>query len=575
MPKFEYTSGPRDAQIAIIGEAWGGDEAVSKQPFVGLSGMELTRMLADAKISRDVCFLSNLVPARPEGNEFVRFFAEGPGDYRRLNPLPSTREAIEDLYEQLRHVRPRLIIAAGNYPLWALTSQARIGKHADFKKHLVPTGISDFRGSMLFCNVAGLEGIPVLPVYHPAAILRSWDLRTVTVQDFRSRVPMALAGDWTAPVQPMNFQPTYDEVIAQLDHWIARCDNETLELSNDIETRLKLITCTGFSDGKNTMTIPLMKKAKTLSGFDSHWLPSQEAQIIRRLGRLLTHPNVRLIGQNFLYDATYYYHTFGFRPTFGYDTMIMQHLMFPGTPKDLGYLSSLYCKYHRYWKDDNKEWDAKGDMLDHLRYNAEDCIRTYEICQVQKQAIAAQGLSELLKIEMEKYQMAFDMSMYGLAVDKKQKAELFIELSEASSSRIAWLEKIIPKALVAEAMGRDPKTLKGSWTTSPMQQKAVFYDLLGLPGQRHRKTGALTLDKESLPKLKRRAPWASRIFDALLELRSIGVFSSTFINASLDIDGRMRTSFNPAGTETFRWSSSKTPFGTGGNFQNLPSGKEL
>ena len=36
-----------------------------------------------------------------------------------------------------------------------------------------------------------------------------------------------------------------------------------------------------------------------------------------------------------------------------------------------------------------------------------------------------------------------------------------------------------------------------------------------------------------------------------------------------------RTSFNPAGPETFRWSSSTNPFGTGGNFQNIPSGKEM
>jgi len=92
---------------------------------------------------------------------------------------------------------------------------------------------------------------------------------------------------------------------------------------------------------------------------------------------------------------------------------------------------------------------------------------------------------------------------------------------------------------------------------------------------RHRKTGALTLDKEAIPKLKKRAPWATRIFDTLLELRSIEVFSATFVNAALDTDGRMRTSLNPAGTETFRWSSSTNPFGTGGNFQNLPKGKEM
>lgn len=579
-PRFEFTSGPRDARIAIVGEAWGSDEAVAKKPFVGLSGMELTRILADAGISRDSCFLTNCIPARPEGNEMFRFFQPGAPTFRGLNPLPILRESLLDLYAQLRHIRPSVIVAAGNYPLWALTREARISKHPDQRDILAPTGISDFRGSMLFCNVEGLEAIPVLPIYHPAAILRSWDLRTVTVQDLRARVPMALAGDWQ-PKTPPNLihMPSFEFTLDTLETWLdkahGRSGYDPLPLACDIETRNRLITCVGFSDGQLALTIPLVKKVASESGFESHWTAPQEARLTRRLMTLLSHPRIGLIGQNFLYDATYFYRTYGIYPSFWHDTMMAQHLMFPGTPKDLGYLSSLYCRYHRYWKDDNKEWDAKSDMTDHLRYNAEDCLRTFEIAMSQRTAIEQQGLRELFDIEMEKYRMAFEMSMRGILIDRKMKGQLAVELSEAASSRIHWLEQRIPKTLVAELLDKEPKELKSSWTSSPTQQKAIFYDLFGLPGQRHRKTGALTLDKEAIPKLKKRAPWASRIFDTLLELRSIEVFSSTFVNASIDTDGRMRTSFNPAGPETFRWSSSTNPFGTGGNFQNLPKGKEL
>jgi uracil-DNA glycosylase len=578
-PKFEFTSGPRNARIAIVGEAWGSDEAITKKPFIGLSGMELTRMLADAKIDREQCFLSNLVPARPDGNEMYRFFAPGKtGDFRSLSPLPHIRESILDLYAQLRHVRPDIIIACGNYPLWALTSEARIGRHPDQSDTLVPTGIGDFRGSMLYSNVDGLSTIPVLPIYHPSAILRSWELRTPTVHDLRTRVPMALSGDWKPKVAPnLVFSPTFEFALNMLETWIdkAHLADDPLPISCDIETRNRLITCVGFCDGNLALTIPLVRKVTSESGFDSHWTAPQEARITRAMCRLLTHPRIGLIGQNFLYDATYFYRTYGVYPSFWHDTMMAQHLLFPGTPKDLGYLSSLYCRYHRYWKDDNKEWDAKSDMSDHLRYNAEDCLRTYEIAFAQRGAIRQQDLDELFSTEMEKYRMAFEMSMRGIRIDRQAKGQLSIELSEAAHERISWLEKRIPKELVAEIMGKELKQLKSSWTSSPAQQKAVFYDLLGLPGQRHRKTGALTLDKEAIPKLKKRAPWASRIFDTLLELRSIEVFASTFVNASIDSDGRMRTSLNPAGAETFRWSSSTNPFGTGGNFQNLPKGKEM
>jgi DNA polymerase-1 len=53
-------------------------------------------------------------------------------------------------------------------------------------------------------------------------------------------------------------------------------------------------------------------------------------------------------------------------------------------------------------------------------------------------------------------------------------------------------------------------------------------------------------------------------------LRSIGVFLSTFINAELDSDGRMRCSFSIAGPTTFRFSSSENAFGSGMNLQNIP-----
>jgi DNA polymerase I-like protein with 3'-5' exonuclease and polymerase domains len=58
------------------------------------------------------------------------------------------------------------------------------------------------------------------------------------------------------------------------------------------------------------------------------------------------------------------------------------------------------------------------------------------------------------------------------------------------------------------------------------------------------------------------------------ELRSLGVFNSTFVQAPLDTDGRIRTSFNICGTETYRFASSKNAFGTGLNCQNIPKGGE-
>ena len=86
-------------------------------------------------------------------------------------------------------------------------------------------------------------------------------------------------------------------------------------------------------------------------GFESYWTPIQEAEIIRHIRRLLSHPNIRIIGQNFIYDTQFIQHWFGVTPRLSHDTMLAQNVVFPGTPKDLGYLSSLYCQYHWYWKE--------------------------------------------------------------------------------------------------------------------------------------------------------------------------------------------------------------------------------
>jgi DNA polymerase I-like protein with 3'-5' exonuclease and polymerase domains len=110
--------------------------------------------------------------------------------------------------------------------------------------------------------------------------------------------------------------------------------------------------------------------------------------------------------------------------------------------------------------------------------------------------------------------------------------------------------------------------------TSGKQQKDLFFRILGFPMKRSRKTGNETLDAEALERLRRDVPWAARIWDALELARSVSVFKSTFIDAELEPDGRMKCSFNTAGTETFRWSSSANAFWRGTNLQNIPKGEE-
>jgi DNA polymerase-1 len=81
-----------------------------------------------------------------------------------------------------------------------------------------------------------------------------------------------------------------------------------------------------------------------------------------------------------------------------------------------------------------------------------------------------------------------------------------------------------------------------------------------------------TTDEEALGLIAEREPLLLPITQKISEMRSLGVFLSTFVRAPLDIDGKTRCMFKVAGTKTYRFASSKNAFGTGMNLQNIPSG---
>ena len=139
------------------------------------------------------------------------------------------------------------------------------------------------------------------------------------------------------------------------------------------------------------------------------------------------------------------------------------------------------------------------------------------------------------------------------------------ELQEAFEVYQNFLLECMPQELRLTPTGKP-------WFNSPTFSMDIFYRQLGIQPVLHKKTKKSTLNVTSFETLKKRAPWATPIFDSLEKIRSIGVFISHFLDMPLSPDGRIRTSFNIAGTDTFRWSSSSNPFGEGTNLQNIPKG---
>lgn len=577
------TTGSPDSRIVVVGESWGQEELFAQQPFVGPSGQELDRMLAEAGLHRDAVMCTNVVNKKPPRNELERLMLPSTAKaplYRGLNPTSEIHIELARLYQQLEAFPRDVIIVAGNWSLWALTDCCGTGTKSlgDYTVK-VPTGIVSWRGSQIYSDCLRTK-TRVLPIIHPAAILREWKWRTTTVQDLRR---VHNADDWWPREAPSVFIPSSPaEAIGALSDLYAHLQTSAtpIRIANDIETWRNQITCIGFGygpyistpgDKHSALVIPLIRAegAANAREYASWWEPGVEARILRLIRIILTHPNILLEGQNYLYDTQFFIRWLGIRPRLDFDTMLAQHLLFPGTPKGLDFLSSLYCHYHRYWKEDGKEWDVEGNQEKNLLYNGEDCLRTYECATVLRSLISHFHLEEQWQWEKRKADLALRMMLKGIRIDMEHRTKLRREISAEQRRIHERLSRFIPSWIVPT-----PKSSKKSWWESEHQQKALFYDVLGLTGQFHRKTKKPTINDEALNVLTEEYPELGTIFEHLKAERSLGVFRSNFLDAEVDADGRMRSSFNIAGTETFRWSSSANVFGSGTNLQNIPSGDE-
>jgi len=143
----------------------------------------------------------------------------------------------------------------------------------------------------------------------------------------------------------------------------------------------------------------------------------------------------------------------------------------------------------------------------------------------------------------------------GIRIDVSQKAALRDALIKAQFERQERLDYLAGHPL-------NPN--------SPTQLSEFFYNDLGIPGVKNLTGDSLTTDSPAMALIAERQPILKPLCQLIVELRSISVFLSTFIDARLDSDGRMRCSFNIAGTETYRFSSSENAFGSGMNLQNIP-----
>lgn len=540
--------GPCPARIMIVGEAPGEQDIVKGMPFQGYPGQELSAMLHDAGIMRSECFITHVCFDRPVANDIGRFVAMRKKDiterHVRLRDrwvTPEVIHGVERLRREVQLCRPNVIIALGNLALWSLTGE---------------WGVANWRGSVIASDE--VFGVPVKVVcgVSPAVIMRQWTARNFLVADLRRAKKESAYPEVRAPEFRFQLRPTLESALATIASLFVRVQDAPTWLSVDIETRAGHTACIGIAwSPLDAICIPLM----CVEDREGYWSLESETLIQMALLDLLTHPNAKIVGQNFIYDLQYFHRHHFYMPRLVHDTMLSQHVMFPNLDKGLDVLSSLHCEHHAYWKGEGKDWDASMPEEQLWNYNCEDACRTYEVAMSQIAAIEAMGLKEVHTFQQALVWPVVESMNRGIRIDTVRKAEIIYELGLQSAERQKKIQYLL---------GHDINL------GSPVQLKHLFYEQCRVKPVMDRKTKQPTTNDEALRTIAKREPILAGVCQTIAEYRSLNVFRATFAEAPLDVDGRMRCSFNIGGTETFRFSSSKNAFGSGLNFQNIPKGDE-
>lgn len=150
-----HGEGSQEAEIMLIGEAPGYHEVLQRRPFVGRSGQLLRQTLESNGLLIKNLFISNIIKARPPDNR---------------DPSPQEILAFKPfLDKEINLIQPKLIITLGRFSMAKFLEDVKISQtHGRLHK-------LKWQDQDLF----------VLPMYHPAAALRSTQVKQSFIEDFK------------------------------------------------------------------------------------------------------------------------------------------------------------------------------------------------------------------------------------------------------------------------------------------------------------------------------------------------------------------------------------------------------
>lgn len=311
------------------------------------------------------------------------------------------------------------------------------------------------------------------------------------------------------------------------------------------------------------------------------WSDSDWDEAVRLTKEIFENTECKKGGHNTFFDNLVLHYNGIEVKNYTYDTMIMKHLLDEEREKSLDYCSWIYTDKggykmakEQYLKSSESNYaNIPLDVL--LNYNAGDASVTYELYDVFRPQIIAQGLKyEMANIRIPLQKALMEACIYGMRVDRKYLRDTAKKLDEEIK---AIEEEILP--YLQKYYGPNVRIVSGKEDGKPSGfefninssdcLKDLLFDKMKLKVTGTTESGAPSTNESALLKLSRKG---NKIADLILQRKKKFKFKTTYIDGMedlLDENDRIHPSFNVCGTESGRLSSSSP------NVQQIPRDKTI
>lgn len=513
-------------KIAIVGDFGDNDDEIMRQPFIGSSGAFLSSAMKQLDIDRSATFLGNIAPYKINPWRGLSYYTE------------ELDEGLTDLKAELNELNPNVVVVMGQDTL------NEAGQHQK---------IQDYRGSLFKCQdqLSPFYNYKCLAALHPRTLIKQYDKLPLFMFDLKRAKEESSDPDLSLPQRVFDLHLTANEICSKLDNWdpsIISC----IDIEGGVNPEMfGGIACISIAESPNYAFIIDLKNMHA----------EDMPKVYRSLKRWMEDVSIKKIMQGALYEMFCIPHRWGMQVNgLIADTMLSGYEIYAELPKALGVQASIWTR-EPYYKDERTVLDDNT----HNRYCCKDTTVTYEIALAHDKHFEENPESrEHYELNLSLIPLLSYVQMKGFNYDENRAKEKLEKLLAEQSEFQSIVETTVGKAVNIN---------------SHVQVKDLLYNHFKFPKQyegygRNRKVTGNGLALLTLLRKYKGGDGEIALINMLKWKKLEGIRKQLLARRSPD--GRMRSAYNPVGTDTGRFTCYKSNDGTGFNLQTAePSTREL